>query len=464
MEKLAPEETQELQELWENVLSDIEIQVSKPNFLTWFKNSRLLENREGSALVALPNNFAKEWVESKYHKLILGSIRSIDGSTKQIEYVVEGSLSQKAIKRRRRANKEFVEEKQLVFQEMRVDPETNLNPKYTFDTFVVGSFNELAHSAAQAIIGDVGSKYNPLFVYGGVGLGKTHLIQSIGNEVRKQSNNQIGVKYVSSEKFTNDVLWAIRNRRAEDIKKQYRNCDVLIIDDIQFLGGKEKTQEEFFHTFNALHEQNKQIIISSDRPPSAIATLEERLRSRFEGGMIADISYPEFETRFAIAKAKLQEKEVDLEDAVVELVAKRVQKNIREIEGILNKLIFHQITYKRPLDPITTEKIISEVTNKSASRATPTQVIRAVSSFFEISPNDLLGRSRNKEFVEPRQICMYLLRDVLSMSYPDIASRVGKRDHTTAIYACKKIGGKVEKDHELNQKLLLIKEEMNKIA
>jgi len=464
MEKVASEETTELDELWENVLSDIEVQVSKPNFLTWFKNSRLLESRDGSALVALPNNFAKEWVETKYHKLILGSIRSIDGSTKQIEYVVEGSLSQKAINRRRRANKEVIEEKQLIFQEMRVDPETNLNPKYTFDSFVVGSFNELAHSAAQAIIEDVGSKYNPLFVYGGVGLGKTHLIQSIGNEVRRRSENKIGVKYVSSEKFTNDVLWAIRNRRAEDIKNTYRNIDVLIIDDIQFLGGKEKTQEEFFHTFNALHENNKQIIISSDRPPGAIATLEERLRSRFEGGMIADISYPEFETRFAIAKAKLQEKGVALDDKVVELVAKRVQKNIREIEGILNKLIFHQITYKRPLDPITTEKIISEVTNKSASRATPTQVIRAVSSFFEISPNDLLGRSRNKEFVEPRQICMYLLRDLLSMSYPDIASRVGKRDHTTAIYACKKVAGNLENDHELNQKMILIKEEMNKIA
>ncbi|MDP3953304.1 MAG: chromosomal replication initiator protein DnaA [bacterium] len=463
MENQAPELVTP-EELWTAVLSDIELRVSKPNYLTWLKNSRLLENSEGSALVALPNNFAKEWVETKYHKLILGSMRTLDGNTKHVEYVVEGSLSQRAINRRHRETRDHREEKQLVFQEMRVDPETNLNPKHTFDTFVVGSFNELAHSAAQAVIDEVGTKYNPLFIYGGVGLGKTHLIQSIGNELRRRTDNKMGVKYVTSEKFTNDVLWAIRNRRAEDIKAAYRNVDVLIIDDIQFLGGKEKTQEEFFHTFNALHQNNKQIIISSDRPPASIATLEERLRSRFEGGMIADISNPEFEARLAIAKNKLQERGVSLDDKVVELVAKRVQRNIREIEGILNKLVFHQITYKRALDIATTEKIISEVTNRSASRATPNQVIKAVSAFFEVSPNDILGRSRNKEYVEPRQITMHLLRELLSMSYPDIANRVGKRDHTTAIYACKKIIREAEKDPDLSQKILLIKEDVNKFG
>ncbi len=463
MENQAPE-VNGLEQLWGTVLSDIELRISKPNFLTWLKNSRLIENSEGSALVALPNNFAKEWVETKYHKLILGSMRSINGTTKHVEYVVEGSLSQRAINKRRRETREYQDEKQLAFQEMRVDPETNLNPKHTMDSFVVGSFNELAFSAAQAVIESIGTKYNPLFIYGGVGLGKTHLLQGIGNEIRSRSDNKVGVKYVSSEKFTNDVLWAIRNRRAEDIKNTYRNVDVLIIDDIQFLGGKEKTQEEFFHTFNALHENNKQIIISSDRPPASIPTLEERLRSRFEGGMIADISAPEFEARLAIAKAKLQEKGVELDDKVVELVAKRVQKNIREIEGILNKLVFHQITYKRALDTATTEKIISEVTNKSASRATPNQIIKAVAAFFEISPNDLVGRSRNKEYVEPRQISMYLLRELLSMSYPDIASRVGKRDHTTAIYACKKVAVSVSNNPDLSQKLVLIKEDVNKFG
>ncbi|MDD5710575.1 MAG: chromosomal replication initiator protein DnaA [Candidatus Colwellbacteria bacterium] len=461
MERQAVELTN-LDELWRAALSEIELQVSKPNFLTWFKNSRLLENHDGSALVALPNGFAKEWVESKYHKIILGSIRSISNETKNVEYVVEGSLSQKAISRRRRENQQKQDERQMVFQEMRVDPITGLNPKYSLTSFVVASFNELAHSAAQAVVENVGTKYNPLFIYGGVGLGKTHLIQGVGNEIRRISDNRIGVKYVTSEKFANDVIWAIKNRRAEDIKSAYRSADVLIVDDIQFLGGKETTQEEFFHTFNALHENNKQIIISSDRPPAAIARLEERLRSRFEGGMIADISCPEYEARVAIAKTKLQERGASLDDKIVDLVAKRVQKNIREIEGILNKLVFHQITYKRALDISTTEKIISEVTNRSASRATPNQIIKAVASFFEISPNDVIGRSRSKEYVEPRQIVMYLLRDTLNMSYPDIASRVGKRDHTTAIYAYKKMVVDLEKNPELGRKIILIKEDVNK--
>ncbi|PIR98598.1 MAG: chromosomal replication initiator protein DnaA [Candidatus Colwellbacteria bacterium CG10_big_fil_rev_8_21_14_0_10_41_28] len=464
MEKPVVDSTQ-TDELWTSVLSEIELQVSKPNFITWFKNSKLIENRDGVALIALPNNFAKEWVESKYHKLILGSLRSVNGSTKNIEYVVEGSLSQKVISRRRRnIVQSEPDEKQLAFQEMRVDPETNLNPKYSLDSFIVGGFNELAYTAAMAIVEDVGHKYNPLFIYGGVGLGKTHLIQGIGNEVRRLSNNEVGVKYVTSEKFTNDVIWAIRNRRVEDIKKNYRNVDVLIIDDIQFLGGKEMTQQEFFHTFNALHENNKQIIISSDRPPSSIATLEERLRSRFEGGMVADISFPEYESRLAIAKSKLQDRGIMLEDKILEIVAKKVQNNIREIEGILNKLVFHQITYKRPLDLITAEQIISEVTNKSITRATPNQIIKTVGNFFEISPNELVGRSRSKEYVKPRQIAMYLLRELLNMSYPDIASKVGKRDHTTAIYACKKVSREVSSDNDLSQKIIMIKDDVNKIG
>ena len=461
MERQAVEPTN-LDELWRAALSEIELQVSKPNFLTWFKNSKLLESHDGSALVALPNSFAKEWVESKYHKIILGSIRSISNETKNVEYVVEGSLSQKAISRRRRETQQKQDERQMVFQEMRVDPTTGLNPKYSLASFVVASFNELAHSAAQAVVETIGTKYNPLFIYGGVGLGKTHLIQGMGNEIRKISDNRISVKYVTSEKFTNDVIWAIKNRRAEDIKSTYRSADVLIVDDIQFLGGKETTQEEFFHTFNALHENNKQIIISSDRPPAAIARLEDRLRSRFEGGMIADIGYPEYEARVAIAKTKLQERGAFLDDKIIDLVARRVQKNIREIEGILNKLVFHQITYKRALDISTTENIISEVVNQSASRATPNQIIKAVASFFEVSPNDVVGRSRSKGYVEPRQIVMYLLRDSLHMSYPDIASRVGKRDHTTAIYAYKKVVSDLEKNPDLGRKIVMIKEDVNK--
>jgi len=342
-------------ELWQAVLSDIELKISRPNFLTWLKNSRLVESQDGVALVALPNNFAKEWVEVKYNKLILGSMRGLSGTVKKIEYVVEGNLSKKPTRHKVAAQTPItMSEGQLAFQEMRVDPKTSLNPRYTLDSFVVGSFNELAHSAMSAIIDSVGIKYNPLFVYGGVGLGKTHLIQAAGNEITAAYRDKVSVKYVTSEKFTNDVVWAIRNGRAEEIKKNYRGVDVLIIDDIQFIGGKEKTEEEFFHTFNALYENNKQIIISSDRPPRAIPTLEERLRSRFEGGMIVDINYPEYESRVAIIKNKLQERGVDLEDAAIDIIAKKVQKNIREIEGVLNKLLFYQTTYKNSLPVVET--------------------------------------------------------------------------------------------------------------
>src|SRR3989304_1943695 len=450
------------EELWQAVLSDIELKISRPNFLTWLKNSRLVENQDGIAMVALPNNFAKEWVEVKYHKLILGSMRDVSGSIKKVEYVVEGNLSKKPLRQKivKRAPIGFGDG-QLAFQEMRVDPKTNLNPRYTLNSFIVGPFNELAHSATAAIIENVGVKYNPLFIYGGVGLGKTHLIQAAGNEIMSLYKDAVRVKYVTSEKFTNDVVWAIRNGRAEEIKKNYRDVDVLIIDDIQFIGGKEKTEEEFFHTFNALHENNKQIIISSDRPPRSIPTLEERLRSRFEGGMIVDVSYPDYETRLAIIKTKLQEQAASLDEKIIDLVARKVQRNIREIEGILNKLIFYQSTYKRTLDLGMAEKIIIEVVDQSASKTTPSQIIKAVAGFFEISPNDLIGRARNKEFVEPRQITMYLFREMLNMSYPDIANKVGKRDHTTAIYSYKKIFNGTTSDGELNQKLLMIKETVN---
>src|SRR3989344_648864 len=382
-------------ELWQAVLSDIELKVSRPNFLTWLKNSRLVESQDGIALVALPNNFAKEWVEVKYHKLILGSMREFNGSVRKIDYVVEGSLLKKTVRQRSISQATPVSsEGQLAFQEMRVDPKTNLNPRYTLNSFIVGPFNELAHSATAAIIENVGVKYNPLFIYGGVGLGKTHLIQAAGNEIMSLYKDAVRVKYVTSEKFTNDVVWAIRNRRAEEIKKNYRDVDVLIIDDIQFIGGKEKTEEEFFHTFNALHENNKQIIISSDRPPRAIPTLEERLRSRFEGGMIADITFPDYETRVAITKTKLQDREAALDDKIIDLIAKKAQKNIREIEGIVNKLLFYQSTYGRPIDSTLAEKVIAEVAEKTAIKVSPSQIIRAVASFFEISQNDLVGRQR----------------------------------------------------------------------
>ncbi|OGY58582.1 MAG: hypothetical protein A3H06_01985 [Candidatus Colwellbacteria bacterium RIFCSPLOWO2_12_FULL_44_13] len=444
------------QELWQSVLGDLEVQISRPNFLTWLKNSRLIDSKEGVVVVALPNNFAKEWVENKYNKLILGSLRTFNETIKRVEFIVEGSLIK--IPKPKKLIPSLSLEKQLTFSELKIDPQTNLNPRYTLNSFVVGSANELAYAAGQAIIEKIGHRYNPLFVYGGTGLGKTHLIQAVGNEIKNVYKDGVRVKYVSSEKFTNDVVWAIRNKRMDDLKNNYRQLDVLIVDDIQFIGGKEKTEEEFFHIFNTLYQDNKQVVISSDRPPKAIPILEERLRSRFEGGMITDITYPDYEMRFAIIKTKLQERNCALPDEVIDIVAKKVQRNVREIEGILNKLIFYQSTYSNNFNFKAVEKIINETVDRVASNVNPNQVIKAVASFFEISPTDLIGRGRKKEIVEPRQIAIYLLRDMLKMSYPYIAEKIGKRDHTTAIYAYEKINNSIDKDPNLNQKILMIKE------
>lgn len=453
-------------ELWQSVLNELEIQVSRANFLTWLKNSRLLKiDDAGEATVALPNHFAKEWVEAKYNKLILGFIRTQNEAIRKIEYIVEGNLA-KHDKNKASAPKiePSEEKKQLVFQEMKIDPETNLNPRYTMSSFVVGSSNQLVYSAATGILNSIGTKYNPLFIYGGVGLGKTHLIQALGNEIRRIYDNKVKVKYVTSEKFTSDVVWAIRNRRMEDIKNMYRHVDVLIVDDIQFIGGKEKTEEEFFHTFNALYETNKQIIISSDRKPEAIPILEERLRSRFKVGMTCDIGYPDYETRVAIIKTKLAERGVNFSEEIVDLIGRKVQRNIREIEGILTRLIFHESSFKQPLDVATADKIISELIDKPATNINPNQIIAAVAKFFETSPNDIVGRARNKELIEPRQVSVYLLRNMLNMSYPFIAKKIGNRDHTTAIYSFRKISDELEKNSQLNQKIIAIKEELGKLG
>ncbi len=450
----------EINQLWQSVLAELELQISRPNFLTWLKNSRLVKKEEdGRVTVGLVNNFAKEWVENKYHKMILETLRSLDETIKKVEYEV--LIDERRLPEIKLETK-TISSRQTSLPEFKIDPETNLHPRYTFSSFVVGSSNELAYAAASAIIKDVGKKYNPLFIYGGTGLGKTHLIQAAGNEIKNLYKNKIKVKYVTSEKFVNDVVWAIRNKRMEDTKAKYRNVDVLIIDDIQFVGGKERSEEEFFHTFNVLYENNKQIIISSDRPPAAIPTLEQRLRSRFEGGMIADITYPDYEMRLAIIKTKLQEKNASLTEEICGLVANKIQRNIREIEGILNKIIFYQEVKNIELTTKIVEGIIDNIIQQSSKNITSGQIIRTVADFYEITTHDLFSRSRKKSVVEPRQITAFLLRDLLDMSYPDIGEKLGKRDHTTAIYSYEKISQEINKNQSLNQKIILIKEVIHK--
>ncbi|KKW48062.1 MAG: Chromosomal replication initiator protein DnaA [Parcubacteria group bacterium GW2011_GWA1_59_11] len=446
----------ELEQLWMVALNEIELQISRANFYTWLKNSRLVDKKEGVFYVALPNNFAREWVEAKYQKTLLGILRNHDYSVKKLEFVVGGG-SAETLAPQKVTVADLNRAENRIELDFKVDPESNLNPRYTAKNFIVGASNELAYSAATAIIQEVGTKYNPFFVYGGVGLGKTHLVQMIGNEIKALYGGKIRPRYVSSEKFTSDIVWAIRNKRMEDIKKKYRDVDVLIIDDIQFIGGKEKTEEEFFHTFNALYENNKQIIISSDRPPQSIPTLEERLRSRFEGGLITDIGYPEYEMRMAIIKNKLQESNRELRDEIVDLVARKVKKNIRELVGVVNKIIFYQDVKKTEI----TEKIAEEIIEKSirnfARKVSDDHILKSVAEFFNISISDLIEKGRRKEVVEPRQVAMFLMREILDVSYPYIGEKLG-RDHTTAIHAVEKINQEIAKNSALNQKINLIKE------
>jgi len=451
----------ELEHLWKSALSEMELKISRANFATWLKGSHAMDRRDGVLLVGLPNNFAKEWVANKYHKDLLGIVRNFDDAIKKLDFIVSSENNPRpALIQHHDKPKEERASHSKIQLDFRVDPDTNLNTKYKLSNFIVGSSNELAFAAAGAIVDDVGTKYNPFFIYGGVGLGKTHLIQGIGNEIKEKYGGKVKCRYVSSEKFTSDVVWAIRNKRMDDIKRKYREVDVLIIDDIQFIGGKEKTEEEFFHTFNTLYENNKQIIISSDRPPHSIPTLEDRLRSRFEGGLIADIAYPEYETRVAIVKSKCQEKGILLEDDLIDLVAKKVKKNIRELEGILNKIAF--IKEKRSdISKKAIEELVERSIQNIAKPVTDIQVLLAVAEFYQIKTDDLVGRCRKKEVVEPRQVAMYLLRDILGLSYPYIGEKMG-RDHTTAIHSYEKINEEVNRNPSLNQKLFQIKEIISK--
>jgi chromosomal replication initiator protein len=446
----------DLDQLWQSTLGEMEIQLSRANFATWLKNSRLIEKRDGVFYIALPNNFAKEWVENKYQKNILGIIRNFDCSARKLEFIVGGHTQEIANKKSTTA-KPITTENIIDFDSIKIDPITNLNPRYSLKSFVVGPSNELAFTAASAIVQEIGTKYNPFFVYGGVGLGKTHLIQAIGNEIQKKYQKRIRPCYVPSEKFLSDVVWGIRNKRMEDTKRKYRDVDVLIIDDIQFIGGKEKTEEEFFHTFNALYENNKQIIISSDRSPQSIPVLEERLRSRFEGGLIADIGYPEYEMRVAIIKSKLQETNHVLDDAVIDLIAKKIRRNIRELEGIVKKILFYKDKKQVEITKEIAEEIIEKSTQSSSRFVSDNQIIKCVAEFFNISTEELMGRNRKKEVVEPRQIAMYLLRDISELSYPYIGEKLGK-DHTTAIHSYEKINKEINNNTSLAQKIMLIKE------
>lgn len=463
------------EQLWKSVLAEIQLNVSQANFITWFQETGILDIKGGIATVSVPNGFAKEWLQTKYHKAILKSIRGVSGDVKEVNYTISRipsssgvDLKQERTKRKRPDHPSPTStiqqqngngDEQLEIKELTVNPDTNLNPRYTFDSFVVGSFNELAHAAAMSVVNNPGTTYNPFFVYGGVGLGKTHLIQAIGNEIIKK-RPLTTAKYVSSEKFMGEILEALKNQEMPKLKEKYRSIDVLIMDDIQFIARTEKMQEEFFHTFNSLYEKNKQIVISSDKPPGAIPTLEERLRSRFEGGMIADIGQPDIETRITILKIKSDAKKILMEEDVLRYIAEQVKTNIRELEGALNRIVINSKLTNSPITLENTKKLITKVSFSPKKFTSAKKIIKTVAEFYDIDEKDMTNRSRKKEFVKPRQIAMFLMRDELKSSYPYIGEKLGGRDHTTAIHSCEKISNDMKKDSQFEEEIKLIRDRL----
>ncbi|MBI1971388.1 MAG: chromosomal replication initiator protein DnaA [Candidatus Wildermuthbacteria bacterium] len=442
-------------ELWQATLAQLQFQISSANFATWLKNTYVVAKKDGGVTVSVPNNFSKEWLENKYNKIIFNILRSLDVEIREVTYLVERGPQKPAAAAPQEARP--AQESQLEFQGLSADKTTNLSPRYVFDNFIVGPFNELAHAASLAVVKNPGVVYNPLFVYGGVGLGKTHLLQAVGNKIGNDFS-QKKIRYLSSERFTSGVVSAIRNHTIDAFRSAYRDVDVLIVDDVQFLAGKDKTQEELFHTFNTLYERGRQIIFSSDRPPKAISALEERLRSRFEGGMIADISLPDFETRMAIIKAKTQERSLGIADDVLEYVASHIQRNIRELEGAINRLAaFFRLNNRAP-ELGEAKGLLKSVISSPSKFVTPRKILEAVSEFYDLKERELLALSRKQEVVKPRQIAMYLLREELKSSYPFIGKRFGGKDHTTAIYACEKIAKELQASESLVEELGLIRQ------
>lgn len=447
------------EELWKTVLGEMEVSLSRAHFTTWFKNTTIVSRDQTSVTVSVPNGFVKEWLENKFNKQILTSIRKLSNEIREVKYIVGqpkpepiryDTLSKAIVER------EF-QDQTVADQAHDVDRTTYLNKKYSFDSYIVGSSNDVAFACAQGVAANLGHLHNPLFIYGGVGLGKTHLVQSIGNKVLTQTPER-KVLYTSAEKLTATIVEAIRNRTIEEIKNLYSRLDLLIIDDIQYIAGKDKTQEIVFTIFNELHNRNKQVVITSDRTPKAIPAIEERLQSRLMGGMVADIGAPDFETRLAIIKAKAAERNTDIDDDVLAYIATHVQKNIRELEGALNRIIALSQIYNRTPELKEVKNLLNAYLSVPYRKTSPQAVLKTVADFYNIGPADLTRRSRKKEVVKPRQVAMYLLREEIKLSFPEIGLKLGGRDHSTVIHACEKIKREEQVDEPLKNELTLIRQ------
>lgn len=429
------------QKQWEAILNIIELETSSVSFNTWFKDTEIIDIQDNTLILSVKNEFTKEILNTRYQELIRNSALQVLNKEYTIKFALPNEQTQ-------------LDQKNLKKTEQLQDPlnnPSNLNPRYVFDSFVVGNSNRMAHAAALAVAEAPARAYNPLFLYGGVGLGKTHLMHSIAHYILDQNPNA-KVIYASSEKFTNELINSIRDDKNESFRNKYRNIDVLLIDDIQFITGKERTQEEFFHTFNALHEANKQIIISSDRPPKEIETLEERLRSRFEWGLIADIQSPDLETRIAILRKKAEIESLSVPEDVLLFIAKTVISNIRELEGALNRILAFSSLTNKPITVELANEALKDLISKDKPKIITAEYIQeVVANYFHLKPEELKSSKRTRNIAYPRQIAMYLCRKLTDLSLPKIGEKFGGRDHTTIIHGFEKISRELQTDIELTQ-------------
>jgi chromosomal replication initiator protein len=459
-----------LNQIWQAALGTIQMQTSRQEFDTWLRGTTLIALESGTATVGTSSPFHKEGLENRYLAPVRRSLGDVVGYPVQVRIVIGGGhlsrveLSQSQPIVAQTDEDGFYGEKAVQLDLSSALRTGMLNPKYTFSRFIVGSSNRLAHAACLAVADNPGQAYNPLFLYGGVGLGKTHLLHAIGNYVLDR-DPEINVLYVSSEKFTNDLINAIRRQQTEEFRIRYRNIDVLLIDDIQFIAGKDATQEEFFHTFNALHSAAKHIVISSDKPPKAILTLEDRLRSRFEWGLICDVQPPDLETRTAILRAKGEQMNVYVPDEVFDFLAHKVQSNIRELEGSLNRVAAYANLHDYPISvEVATQALADLLDSARRKRITPEMIIKTVSEHYGVELHVLTGRGRSRNIVVPRQVAMYLLREETESSLVEIGNLLGGRDHTTVIYGCEKIGEEINADNRLRNEVLTIRERLHALG
>ncbi|MCM3588127.1 chromosomal replication initiator protein DnaA [Mesobacillus maritimus] len=441
-------------DLWNTALSKIEKKISKPSYDTWLKSTKAHSLQGDTLTITAPNEFARDWLEERYSQLISGILYDITGENLAIKFIIPQNQSEEEINLPvppRKVNKD---------EDQHDLPNNMLNPKYTFDTFVIGSGNRFAHAASLAVAEAPAKAYNPLFIYGGVGLGKTHLMHAIGHYVQEH-NPSAKVVYLTSEKFTNEFINGIRDNKAVEFRNKYRKVDVLLIDDIQFLAGKESTQEEFFHTFNTLHEESKQIIISSDRPPKEIPTLEDRLRSRFEWGLITDITPPDLETRVAILKKKAKAEGLDIPNEVMLYIANQIDSNIRELEGALIRVVAYSSLINKDINADLAAEALKDIIPSSKPRViTILDIQRIVGQHYNVKLEDFKAKKRTKSVAFPRQIAMYLSRELTDFSLPKIGEEFGGRDHTTVIHAHEKISKLLATDSALQKQLKEIHEQL----